>query len=114
MADNPLTLFCLVDGESLISAFPVEIKSSKTIGDLKDLIKAKNPETFIGVDAKDLALWRVSIPISDEDNDDLPVLLDKVLVKDKKRLGAATRLSRIFHEDLLDGTVHVIVQRPSR
>ncbi|KAF9393299.1 hypothetical protein BGX21_010806 [Mortierella sp. AD011] len=37
MTDNKLTLFCLVDGESTFNAFPVEIESTKTIGDLKKL-----------------------------------------------------------------------------
>ncbi|KAK5796967.1 hypothetical protein F5H01DRAFT_401162 [Linnemannia elongata] len=35
MNDNHLTLFCLVDGEATSNAFPVEIESTKTIGDLK-------------------------------------------------------------------------------
>ncbi|KAI8344982.1 hypothetical protein B0O80DRAFT_476327, partial [Mortierella sp. GBAus27b] len=39
MTDNPLTLFCLVDGET--TSFPVEIESTRTVGDLKKLIKAE-------------------------------------------------------------------------
>lgn len=38
---NTLTLFCLVDGEATSKAFPVDIESRKTIGDLKKLIKAE-------------------------------------------------------------------------
>ncbi|KAG9071667.1 hypothetical protein KI688_005880 [Linnemannia hyalina] len=42
--------------------FPVDIWSSMTIGHLKDQIWTKNLHTFIGVDAKNLTLWRVVIP----------------------------------------------------
>ncbi|KAG0269438.1 hypothetical protein DFQ27_003563 [Actinomortierella ambigua] len=56
-----LTLFCLVDGET--NSFPVDIEPSKTVAHLKEFIKAKIPDTLNGVDAKDLTLWRVSIPV---------------------------------------------------
>ncbi|KAK5796982.1 hypothetical protein F5H01DRAFT_401214 [Linnemannia elongata] len=46
MNDNHLTLFCLVDGEATSNAFPVEIESTKTIGDLKGLIKTKKTNDF--------------------------------------------------------------------
>ncbi|KAK3823809.1 MAG: hypothetical protein J3R72DRAFT_528890 [Linnemannia gamsii] len=112
MADSLVNLFCLVDGETLSNAFPVEIESSKTIGTLKDLIKAKNPDTFNGVDAKDLTLWRVSIPVSDEDNNDLPILLNNVANKDKTELNnPRTRLSKLFPESPDDNT-YILVQRP--
>ncbi|KAF9081347.1 hypothetical protein BGX29_004571, partial [Mortierella sp. GBA35] len=71
MTDNLLTLNCLVDGEATTNAFPVEIESFKTIGDLKKLIKTEIPDTFNGVDAKDLTLWSVSIP--DDDDDEIPI-----------------------------------------
>ncbi|KAG9065460.1 hypothetical protein KI688_002787 [Linnemannia hyalina] len=61
MTDNLLTLFCLVNGDSV--AFSVDIDASKTVDHLKDAIKTKIPDTFKGVDAKDLTLWRVSIPL---------------------------------------------------
>ncbi|KAF9301974.1 hypothetical protein BGZ74_006041 [Mortierella antarctica] len=62
MTDNILTLFCLVDGEATSNAFPVEIESTKTVGHLKDLIKAKKTNNFHAVDANELTLWRVSVP----------------------------------------------------
>ncbi|KAF9313348.1 hypothetical protein BG006_004179, partial [Podila minutissima] len=109
MTDNHLSLFCLVDGESTSNAFPVEVESTKTIGDFKKLIKSEIPDTFNGVDAKDLTLWRVSIPITDDD--DIPILLNNV-TSGKKKLGLATRLSKVFPEELPEETVHIIVQRP--
>ncbi|KAG0350128.1 hypothetical protein BGX24_008247, partial [Mortierella sp. AD032] len=48
MTDNRLSLFCLVHGEATSNAFPVEIESTKTIGDLKELIKTKKTNDFQG------------------------------------------------------------------
>ncbi|KAK5796980.1 hypothetical protein F5H01DRAFT_373650 [Linnemannia elongata] len=108
MNDNHLTLFCLVDGEATSNAFPVEIESTKTIGDLKGLIKTKKTNDFQDVDADKLTLWRVSI--HDDDDNDLPVLLDSVPVK--KKLRVTNKLSMVFDADLPEDTIHVIVQRP--
>ncbi|KAF9946255.1 hypothetical protein BGZ70_003311, partial [Mortierella alpina] len=61
---NPLAMFCLVDGEAPSRAFPVSISFTETVGDLKDLIKAKKPNDFSDIDADKLTLWRVSYPIT--------------------------------------------------
>ncbi|KAF9095501.1 hypothetical protein BGX27_001265 [Mortierella sp. AM989] len=107
-----LTLFCLVDGED--SPFPVKIESTESIGGLKKAIKAEIPDTFNGVDAKDLTLWRVSIPVlEDDDDEELPILLDNVSKADKKKLKATSELSDIFEETLPKKTIHIIVQRAS-
>jgi hypothetical protein len=58
------TLYCVVEGESTSKAFSVEIEPTQSIGSLKDAIKAKNPDTFNGVDANNLTLWRVDFPIT--------------------------------------------------
>ncbi|KAG0039904.1 hypothetical protein BGZ82_006161 [Podila clonocystis] len=99
MADNHLTLFCLVDGEATSNAFSVEIDSSKTVDGLKKLIKTENPDTFNGVDAKELTLWRVSVPDADDD-EDLPILLDKIPGKDRKKLQVTTKPSKVFIGEL--------------
>ncbi|KAF9398197.1 hypothetical protein BGZ94_006079, partial [Podila epigama] len=111
MTDNPLTLLCLVDGDATSQAFPLTILSSETVGELRKLIKAENAVDFTDVDAKNLTLWRVSIPII-EDNDELPILLNNVPDNERKKLGPATRISKVFPEDLPEETVHIIVQRP--
>ncbi|KAG0277039.1 hypothetical protein BGZ95_006634 [Linnemannia exigua] len=108
MDNNLLTLFCLVDGEATTNAFPVEAESTKTIGNLKELIKTKKTNDFQDVDADKLTLWRVSIP--DDDDNELPVLLDTM--PEKKKLKATAKLSKVFDTELPDDTIHVIVQRP--
>ncbi|KAF9310238.1 hypothetical protein BG003_008776, partial [Podila horticola] len=71
MADIHHTLFCLVDGEATSNAFPIEIMPTKTIGHLKDLIKVKKPNDFRDIDANNLTLWRVTIPIRAENNHEI-------------------------------------------
>ncbi|KAF9079299.1 hypothetical protein BGX23_004440, partial [Mortierella sp. AD031] len=109
MTDYHLTLFCLVDGEATSNAFPVSSSTTTTVGELKDLIKAKKSPEFDDIAADKLALWRVLIPITDDD-DEVPIALSSF--DEKKKLGPATRLSKVFPEDLPEETVHIIVQRP--
>ncbi|KAF9321514.1 hypothetical protein BG006_002609 [Podila minutissima] len=106
MTNNRLSLFCLVDGEAASNAFPVDIMPSKTIGDLKDLIKTKKAPRFDDVAADELTLWHVSVP--DDDDDDLPISLGSV--PEKKKLKATSKLSQVFIGELPDDTIHVIVQ----
>ncbi|KAH7032066.1 hypothetical protein BKA57DRAFT_541026 [Linnemannia elongata] len=46
MIDNGLNLFCLVDELGTTDTFPVEIESTKTICDLKKLIKTERLPAF--------------------------------------------------------------------
>jgi len=53
-----LRLNCLIDGE--VNGFTVTAVCSDDVGDLKNKIKGKCAATFEGVDAHNLALWKVS------------------------------------------------------
>ncbi|KAI8356292.1 hypothetical protein B0O80DRAFT_23919 [Mortierella sp. GBAus27b] len=108
MADNPLTLFCLVNGET--TPFSVEVDPTKTVDHLKDAIKAKQSPDFNDIVAKSLTLWRVCIAITDDGDDEVPILLDSL--DERKKLGPATRLSKVFPEEPPEETIHIIVQRP--
>ncbi|KAF9080254.1 hypothetical protein BGX23_002406, partial [Mortierella sp. AD031] len=111
MTDNPLILFCLVDGEATSHAFSVDIDRTKTVDHVKKFIKTEKTPRFDDVAADELTLWRVSIPIIN-DNDEVPILLTNITNKDRKKLGPATRLSKMFPEDLPEETIHIVVQRP--
>ncbi|KAF9177733.1 hypothetical protein BGZ51_008414 [Haplosporangium sp. Z 767] len=102
-----LTLFCLVEGT--IMPFSIDISTTETVDHLKDIIKAKNAVEFKDVDAKDLMLWYVSIPVTEND-DELSILLDAL--NEKKDLGPTTRLSKLFAGTPPKDTIHVTVQRP--
>jgi hypothetical protein len=112
MATNTLTLFCLIEGDSTSYAFKVRILDTHTdVSDLKKAIVGEKPNAFEHVDPNDLVLWKVSIPIID--NDETPILLDNARCGDKKKLGPATRLSKVFPpEELAEETVHIVVERP--
>jgi hypothetical protein len=56
-----LKLFCLLQGQPFVKAFPVNIENGETIGDLKKLVKGELKSNLEGVDASDLELWKVSI-----------------------------------------------------
>ncbi|KAG0333971.1 hypothetical protein BG000_008756, partial [Podila horticola] len=110
MTNNILTLFCLVDGEATSNAFSVEIDPRKTVDGLKKLIKTEKAPRFDDVAADELILWRATIPITDDD-DEIAILV-KNIASNKKKLGPATRLAKVFPEELQEETVHIVVQRP--
>ncbi|KAF9300000.1 hypothetical protein BGZ74_008410 [Mortierella antarctica] len=68
MTDNHLNLFCLIDGES--SPFSVKAFPDNTVHNLKDAIKAKKTNGFSDVDADKLICWRVTILVSDDNDND--------------------------------------------
>ncbi|KAF8953043.1 hypothetical protein BGZ46_003310, partial [Entomortierella lignicola] len=108
-----IKLFCVLDGDS--TAFPLNLASDDTIGDLKDSIHKKKSNALEGIDASDLLLWQVSIPIGSDEEEDKPIYLEDY--KDEaKRIGpkhAATEISEVFGTAPAKKTIHVIVQRPS-
>ena len=55
----PYKIPCFIDGDS--SIFPVNINGKSWVGDLKDKIKEKNPNTLGGIDARRLTLYRVEV-----------------------------------------------------
>ncbi|KAF9083433.1 hypothetical protein BGX29_003150, partial [Mortierella sp. GBA35] len=107
MTDNHLNFLWLVNGES--TSFPVEIDPTKTIGDLKDAIKAKKAPRFDDVAADELILWRVSIPlVPKKDRKDLS--LGDILSKEE--LDETDDPSDVFLDKPPKKTIHIIVQRP--
>ncbi len=107
MTDQRLNFLCLVDGES--TSFPVGIESTKTIGDLKDEIKAKQSPDFDDIVANKLTLWRVSIPLLPKKDRKCISLID---VATKDELDEIDDLFEVFDEPLPKKTIHIIVQRP--
>ncbi|KAG9072140.1 hypothetical protein KI688_006364 [Linnemannia hyalina] len=112
MTDYLLTLFCLIDGEPMSRAFKLrDIPSSDDIDDLKDRIRDKNPHTFIGVDAKNLTLWRVVIPAG---NLHSAITVDALDGDNKTELdNPRKRLNELFPESPDDNT-YIFVRRPPR
>jgi hypothetical protein len=56
-----ITLLCLVKGNTLANAFPVDIKKDQFVGHLKEAIKAKKAPEFDHFPADRLKLWKIEI-----------------------------------------------------
>ena len=82
-----ITLLCLVKGNTLANAFPVDINKDQLVGHLKKVIKAEKQNDFAGVDADKLKLWKV--PISDNHVDPL----SNLSLEDSKELLAIRKIS---------------------
>jgi hypothetical protein len=61
-----VTLFCLLSGDPFQNSFHVDINNDQSISHLKDLIKEKARSALGDVDAKDLAVYSVSIADGDD------------------------------------------------
>ncbi|KAG0076645.1 hypothetical protein BGZ90_008382 [Linnemannia elongata] len=108
MADNHLTLFCLVNGEAASNAFTLKTPSNNTVYDLKELIKAKKTNDFGAVDANKLTLWRAFIP---DDSLHSAIIVDALDDKTELR-NPWTRLFKLFPESS-DDNAYIIIQRPT-
>ncbi|KAF9112859.1 hypothetical protein BGX30_007159, partial [Mortierella sp. GBA39] len=109
MTDNHLTLFCLVDGEATSNAFSIEIEQTKTVDHLKDLIKVKKTIDFNDIDADQLTLWRVSIPVVPA-NKHKPIVLYEV--ESSTEFDPTDDVSDVFPKTPPKKTIHIIIQRP--
>ena len=101
-----ITLLCLVKGNTLANAFPVDINKDQLVGHLKKVIKAEKQNDFAGVDADRLKLWKV--PISDDHVD----LLNNLSLKDSDELLAINDIGDYWPEKPLKKNIHVLVEPP--
>ncbi|KAG0213676.1 hypothetical protein BGX28_003830 [Mortierella sp. GBA30] len=109
--DAPYRFFCLVNGESSSNAFSIKASSTDNVDDLKCLIKSKKAIQFGDVDAEQLILWSVSIPMT-EDEEDSTVSLDALM--EKKKLHPASDLSDVPANTPPAKTISIVVQRPPK
>jgi hypothetical protein len=108
MTNNLLTLWCLIEGDSTtfsIKDFPL----SNTVDDLKEAI---NNRLKFGTSSTDLTLWRVSIPFPSHAEDQIPIVLDRII--DKTRLRSDQDISEVFEATPLKKTIHIVIQPPLR
>src|SRR5947199_10696520 len=101
-----ITLLCLVKGNTLANAFPVDIEKDQLVGHLKKVIKAKKAPEFDHFPADRLKLWNVKIP---DDRDDL---LSNLSLQDKDELLATKKISKYFPDSPPEEHIHVLVEPP--
>src|SRR5262245_39009292 len=108
-----LQLNCWVLGDDANKVFYVEIANDRPVSALKKAIKYENSESFQGIDARSLILWKVSIP----DDDDRDARLKRFRPKRDAQNGVyclskpMKRLHEVFG-DPTDDHLHVIVVPP--
>src|SRR5438045_919623 len=102
----PITLLCLVKGNTLANAFPVDINKDQLVGHLKDAIKAKKHKTFHGVEADELKLWKVTIPGDQDDQ------LRNLILQDSDELLAINDIGDYWSEKPPKKNIHVLVEPP--
>ncbi|CAO3568617.1 unnamed protein product [Mortierella alpina] len=61
---NTKTVFCVVEGESTMSAFPITFGEMDFIANIKDLIKAAKTPMFDHIPSTELTLYYVNCPFS--------------------------------------------------
>ncbi len=100
-----ITLLCLVKGNTTANAFPVHIEGSSLVGDLKEAIKEKIdvPANF---KAKDLKVWKVTIPGDQDDQ------LRNLILQDSDELLAINDIGDYWPEKPLKKNIHVLVSPP--
>ena len=95
MSDT-ITLLCLVHGESSEDVFPIDITKNKLVGHLKQQIHKECHPQFEHIEAVELTLWLVSIPINDDASFQSLVLNDQD--NHIQKLSPARKISKIFSE----------------
>ncbi|KAF9992477.1 hypothetical protein BGZ80_004047 [Entomortierella chlamydospora] len=107
---STLSIFCVLSGELASTAFPIEISSNKTVGVLKDTIIGKKPSAFEHIDANDLKLWRVTIPIDDDEPDEV---ISASNLDTKRLLKGTGTLAKAFKDGVPEDTIHIVIERPT-
>lgn len=97
------TLFCAI--KEKWPPFSIEINKNKLVDELKKAIIIKNPD--LQISARDLKLYRVDIPISDDTENDLNHAELSHL------LGYADDIVEIFPSPPEKKKIHVLVELPA-
>jgi hypothetical protein len=103
-----LDLNRLVLGHDASRIFPIEIAENKSVRSLRKAIKDEKEHAFQHVDANNLILWQVSIPV----NRNLTENLRKLDFVDDGSLLPVKRLSGVFSDQPEDEHLHIVVRVP--
>jgi hypothetical protein len=101
-----LDLNCFVLGHGASHIFPIEIAENKTVGALRKAIKDEKEHAFPHIDADNLILWQVSIPV----NRNLTENFSKLDFVDDGSLLPVKRLSGVFSDQPEDEHLHIVVR----
>ena len=106
MSETSFTIICLVEGEPIERAFPVDIEPSDLVGALKERIKEKKANDFQHIDADKLTLFRYDHPVNVDSDESVPL-------KETIKLSAITKVGKYFPSQPQFEQIHVIVRYPA-
>ncbi|KAF9379751.1 hypothetical protein CPB97_008775 [Podila verticillata] len=106
---TPLTLFCLVDGQSTKQAWSIKALPADTVDDMKKAVKVAQAPSFDHVVSGELQLRKVYIT-DDPETDTIPVY-----VKDKKyrELRATDTVAEVYPRGTVCKAVQLMVMKPA-
>ncbi|RIA87207.1 hypothetical protein C1645_828140 [Glomus cerebriforme] len=104
----PITLLCLVKGNTTANAFSVKISREEPISELKKAIKAEKAPEFDNFPADRLKLWRVMIPGDQDDQ------LRNLILQDSDELSAINDIGDYWPTPPPKKHIHVIVKLPRK
>ena len=115
MSGAKLRLTCLVWPDDNPDEHLVEIKidDDETVMFLKKLIKDEHAHSLAHVDARDLILWKCSIPANDNLRKTLKTIRFDIPDTRLHRLPPASLLSKHFATGLSPETIHILVEVPA-
>jgi len=114
MSEEKLRLTCLVwpDDKPDEHLVEVELDNNRTVMFLKELIKLKHAPMLDKVAARDLVLWKCSIPVDDNLQETLDTVRFDATDARLHRLPPASLLSKHFATGLSPETIHILVEVP--
>ncbi|KAG1843411.1 hypothetical protein C8R48DRAFT_837810 [Suillus tomentosus] len=99
------SLLCLLLGEHPRQIFKVKIASTKTVSDLKELIKEKKT-AFRDLDADTLQLWKVDLPVDNT----LERNVNNIKLDQQQLLSAVDGMFEVFDSPPQPKHLHILVQ----
>ncbi|KAF9993675.1 hypothetical protein BGZ80_008061 [Entomortierella chlamydospora] len=104
-----LKLYCIVEDDS--NAFPVNILSNESIGDLKKAIKTAKKPDLDNIAADNLTLWKANIPIVKDTN--YRKVVDDVKKDRNNKMGPADFVNKHIPK-VLPKMIQIVVELPQR
>ncbi|KAG0023794.1 hypothetical protein BGZ81_007931 [Podila clonocystis] len=108
--EEPLTLFCIMEGQRTNRAFCVKPSPSDTVHDLRCLIKAAKEPSLDHVLADKLNLFRMTI--SDDASSSSISPIQPTHAHSSMLLRPTQVLSDVFGSRAAPNAIHIVVQRP--
>jgi hypothetical protein len=103
MGTTDFLLNCFVLGDDESKVFTVEVSKDKNVSILKKLIKEEKAHLLSNVDASDLDLWKVCLPVDDPAS-------KRPQIEPPLRINK--RLSTLWDGDPSDDDLHILIKAP--